>query len=121
MFGYFTIKFHFSFFASCRFKFFASLPFGNFRLEAKRSEAKLKSIFSFLFAFICFFRFFSLFFALNFLLRFDLVIFASKRKEGENLFASKEAKFNIFALFRFPIPFQEKTFLTIFSLSFCFA
>jgi hypothetical protein len=35
----------------------------------------------------------SLFFALNFLLRFDLVIFASKRNEGENFFASKESKF----------------------------
>jgi hypothetical protein len=43
---------------------------------------------------LIFFHFFVLFFAffaLNFLLRFDLVIFASKRGEGENFFASKEA------------------------------
>ncbi len=43
MFHYFTIKFHFSFFASFRFKFFASLHFSNFRFEVKQSEAKLKS------------------------------------------------------------------------------
>ncbi len=125
VFHYFTIKFHFSFFASFRFKFFASLHFSNFRFEAKQSEAKFKSIFSFFFTFFlfcffllfllffrffCFFRFFllfllfSLFFALNFLLRFDLVIFASKRnkvKQNSSLF---------FHFFRF-----LKTFFCFFS------
>ncbi len=59
MFHYFTIKFHFSFFASFRFKFFASLRFSNFCFEAKQSEAKFKSIF----CFFILFHFFSLFFA----------------------------------------------------------
>ncbi len=70
MFHYFTIKFHFSFFASfCFFllQIFASLYFSNFCFEAKQSEAKFKSIFSLFslfslfFAFFRFFRFFSLF------------------------------------------------------------
>jgi hypothetical protein len=64
VFHYFTIKFHFSFFAYFRFKFFASLHLSKFRFEAKQSEAKFKSIFRILFA-------------LNFSLRFKLVIFAS--------------------------------------------
>ena len=64
MLHYFTIKFHFSFFASFRFKFFASIHLSNFRFEAKQSEAKFKSFFRF-------FCFFSAFFALNFSLRFN--------------------------------------------------
>jgi hypothetical protein len=52
--------FRFKFFAYFRFKFFASLCFSNFRFEAKRSKAKLKSIFSL----------FSFFFALHFSLPF---------------------------------------------------
>jgi hypothetical protein len=69
-----------------RFKFFALLHFSNFRFKGMRNSS----------LFFCFFLLFLLFFALNFSLRFDLVIFASKRNEGENFFASKDAKFNIF-------------------------
>ncbi len=36
------------------------------------------------------------------LLIFDLVMFASKRNEEENFFASKEAKFNIFRIISLP-------------------
>jgi hypothetical protein len=59
-----------------------------------------------------------LFFALNFSLRFDLVIFASKRNEGENFFALKEAKFNIFCIILLPnfVSGAKKPFLSIFSL-----
>ncbi len=96
VFHYFTIKFHFSF-----------LTF---------------------FAFFCFFLLFllfSLFFALNFLLRFDLVIFTSKRNEGENFFASKEAKFNIFRIISLPNfvlgEKKKKQFYRFFSLNFRFA
>ncbi len=45
-------------FASFRFKFFASLHFGNFCFEVKQSEAKFKSIFSLFFHFFTFFHFF---------------------------------------------------------------
>jgi hypothetical protein len=76
VFRYFTIKCHFSFFAS----------FSLFLLQI-----------------FC----------------FDLVIFASKQSEGENYFASKEAKFNIFRIISFRM--KKKTFLSIFSLNFCFA
>jgi hypothetical protein len=69
VFHYFTIKFHFYFFAYFRVKFFASLHLSNFRFEAKQSEAKFKSIFSLFFIFFslffAMFRFFSLF-SLNF-------------------------------------------------------
>jgi hypothetical protein len=85
-------------FAYFHLKFFASLHFSNFRFEAKQSEAKFKSIFPL----FCFISFFSLFFALNFSLRFHLVIFPSKQNKGENLFASKEAKFNIFCIISLP-------------------
>jgi hypothetical protein len=69
------------------------------------------------------FLFFRFFFALNFSLRFDLVIFASKQNEGENFFASKEAKFNIFCIISLANLFQvkKKTFVLIYSLNFCFA
>jgi hypothetical protein len=99
------------------------LPFSNFRFEAKQSEAKFKSIFSLFFTFFIFFAFLSLFFALNFSLRFDLVIFASKRNEGEIFFASKEAKFNIFRIISLPnfvSGEKKRTFLSIFLLNFCF-
>ncbi len=95
MFRYFTIKFHNSFFAYFRFKFFASL-----RSETKQSKIQ--------FNFLAFFSLFSFFLLKNFSLRFDLVIFASKRNEGENFFASKEANSIFFALFCFPISFRVK-------------
>ncbi len=71
----FTIKFHFSFFASFRFKFFTSLHLSNFRFEAKRNKAKQNSslffrFFRFFSLFFAFFRFFH-FFSLNF--RFALI------------------------------------------------
>jgi hypothetical protein len=67
-----------------------------------------------------FFSLFSLFFALNFSLRFDLVIFTSKRNEGENFFPSKEAKFNIFRIISLPnfVSGEKKTFLSVFLLNF---
>jgi hypothetical protein len=71
-----------------RFKFFASLRFSNFRFEAKQSEIQV--------------YYFAFFVALKFSLRFDLVVFASKQNEGENFFASKEAKFNIFRIISLP-------------------
>jgi hypothetical protein len=53
----------------------------------------------------------------------DLVIFASKQNEGENFFASKEAKFNIFHNFSLPnfVSDEKKTFLPIFLPNFRFA
>ncbi len=90
MFHYFTIKFHFSFFAYFRLKFFASLHLSNFRFEAKQSEANFKSIF----------------FALKFSLRLDLVIFF----HFFSLFSLFIAFFSLFSLnFRFA---------SIFSLNF---
>ncbi len=69
------------------------------------------------------FSLFLLFFTLNFSLRFDFVIFASKRNEGKNFFASKEAKFNIFSYFLLPnyASGEKKKILSIFSLNFRFA
>ncbi len=66
MFHYFTIKFHFSFFASFRIFSLQIFRFGNFCFEVKQSEAKFKSIF-------CFFSLFSLFFAFP---RFFFAFFA---------------------------------------------
>ncbi len=107
MFHYFIIKFHFSFFASFRFKFFPSL-----QSKTKRSENQVY--------FFAFFRFFSFFFTLNFSLRFDFVIFASKQNEGETFSLQKKQNSIFFAFFRFPISFRvkKKTFLSIFSLNF---
>ncbi len=109
MFRYFTKKFHFSFFAFFRYKFFASLRFSNFRFKAKLSEIQV--------------YYFAFFVALKFSLRFDLVIFASKRNEGENFFVSKEAKFNIFRIISLPhfVSGEKKNkfcFTSIFSLNF---
>ncbi len=109
MFRYFTIKFHFSFFVSFRFKFFASLRFSNFHFEAKQSKIQV--------------YYFAFFIALKFSLCFNLVIFASKRNAGENFFASKEAKFNIFRIISLPnfVPGEKKTIfvsLQFFSLNF---
>jgi hypothetical protein len=95
VFHYFTIKFHFSFFASFRFKFFASLHLSNFRFEAEQSEAKFKSIFS------LFFLLFSFFFALNFSLRFDLVIYALKRNKAKRNSSLIFCFFAFFHFFRF--------------------
>jgi hypothetical protein len=98
------------------------LFFRFFRFFAFFCFFLLYSLFSLFFAFFAFYRFFSLFplfFALNFSLLFDLVILASKRTEGENFFASKEAKFNIFciiSLLNF-VSCEKKTFLSIFSLN----
>jgi hypothetical protein len=74
------------------------------------------SIFSF---FFCFFRFFLLF-CFKFLLRFDLVIFASKRNEGENFLASKEAKFIIVHIILLPnfVSGEKKHFYPFFRLIF---
>ncbi len=132
MFHYFTIKFHFSFFASfClfslqifRFKFFASLHLSNFSL--KRNKAKrISSLFFRFFAFFHFFFhffslffrifshffcFFLLFFARNFSLRFDLVIFASKRSEIQGYLFAFFAFFHFFS--------ASLRFASIFSLNF---
>ncbi len=99
MFHYFTIKFHFSFFAYFRFKFFASLHLSNFRFEA--SEAKLNSS--------LFFRFFHIF--CFFSLRFDLLIFASKRNKAKSIFLLFSLFFTFFSLFL-------KLFFTFFHLIF---
>jgi hypothetical protein len=94
---YFTIKFHFSFFASfCLFL----LHFIDFRFKAKQSEAKFKSIFSL----------FSLFFALNFSFHLDLVIFASKRNKAKR---NSSLFFRFFSFFSLHI-----CFASIFSLNF---
>ncbi len=133
MFHYFTIKFHFSFFASFRFKFFASLHLSNFCFEAKQSEAKFKSIFSLFFAFFTFSLFFAffgfvlVFFVFNFSsLRFDLVIFASKRnktKRNSSLFFCFFRFFKLFCFFCFFSLFSlfspNFRFASIFSLNFC--
>ncbi len=128
MFHYFTIKFHFSFFASFRLTFFASLHFGHFCFEVKQSEAKFKSIFSLFFTFLdffslffTFFRFFSIilaFFALNFSLRFDLVIFASKEnkaKRNSSLFFSFFRFFSLFFAFFHSIFVSLRFFRLIFA------
>ncbi len=61
---FFAIFSHFfAYFRFFRFTFFASLPFSHFCFEAKRSEAKFKSIFSLFSRFFHFFSLFSLFFA----------------------------------------------------------
>ncbi len=62
-FGFFSL-----FFVFFRFKFFATLRFSIFCFEAKRSEAKFKSMFSFFSLFSLFFVFFAFFhfFSLNF-------------------------------------------------------
>ena len=73
MFHYFTIKFHFSFFAS--FRLFSLQIFRFASLE--QSEAKFKYIFSFFSLFFAFFRIFFTFFRLIFVsLRFFHLIFA---------------------------------------------
>ncbi len=114
MFHYFTIKFHFSFFAS--FRLFSLQIFRFTSLEAK-----FKSIFLLFFIFSLFslfFAFFSLFFALNFSLRFDLVIFASKRnkvKRKSSLYFRFFRFFHFFVLF-----FAFFRFFSLFSLFFPF-
>ncbi len=132
MFHYFTIKFHFSFFASFRFKFFASLQLSNFRFEAKQSEAKFKSIF---FTFFAFFHFFSLFFAffriffaffaffrLKFCasLRFSNFCFETKQSEAKiNYDFSFFSFFSLFSLFLLFLIFSlHFRFAAIFSLNF---
>jgi hypothetical protein len=80
VFHYFTIKFHFSFFAYFRFKFFASLHLSNFCFEAKQSEAKFKSIFFVFFAFFAFFTFFALNFRFARFFHFSISNFASEAK-----------------------------------------
>ncbi len=63
---------------------FASLRFSNFRIEVKRSKAKLMSMFLLLFV-------------LNFSLRIDLVISLQSETRGENFFPSKETKLFTFS------------------------
>ncbi len=119
MFHYFTIKFHFSFFASFRFFSvqifrFASLWSFLLRSETKRSEIQVYflAFFRFFSLFFTLFRFFSLFFAffllffaffaLNFSLRFDLVILLrseTKRSEIQVYFFTIFAFFHFFSLF----------------------
>ncbi len=125
MFHYFTIKFHFSFFASFRlfcFKFFASLHFSNFCFEAKQSEAKFKSIFCFFstfFTFLLFFCYFShlfAFFRFKFFasLRFSYFCFEAKQSE-----AKFKSIFSLFSLFFAFFCFFSR-FFRFFSLNFCF-
>jgi hypothetical protein len=73
-FAFFCFFCFFSFFF--RFKFFASLRFSNFCFEAKQSEAKYNSIFSFFFHFFHFFTFFAFFHLIFVSLRFFHLIFA---------------------------------------------
>jgi hypothetical protein len=126
VFHYLTIKFHFSFFASFRFKLFASLHLSNFCFKGKQSEAKFKCSFSLFLLFSLFFAIFPIFFAffaffaLNLSLRFDLVIFASKRnkaKQNSSICFSFFAFFSLFFAFFhfFSLNFH---FASIFSLNF---
>ncbi len=108
MFHYFTIKFHFSFFASYAYFRFTWVIFASKRNKAKQNSSLFFCFFSLFFAL---FSFFWLFFALNFSLRFDLVIFASKRNK---------AKQNSSLFFRFFAFFPFFRFFHFFSLKFCF-
>ncbi len=125
MFHYFTIKFHFSFFASFASNFllrFTWVIFASKQNKTKQNSSlifRFFSLFSRFFAifriFLLFFAFFA-FFALNFSLRFDLVIFASKwnkTKRNSSLFF---LFFHFFSLF-----FAFFRFFHFFSLNFCFA
>ncbi len=132
MFHYFTIKFHFSFFAYFCFKFFPSLHFSDCRFEAKQSKVKFKSIFSLFFRFFNFFRFFSLFFALNFSLRLSNFCFEAKQseakqseaKQSEATFKSIFSLFHIFSLFslssHFHLIFVSLRFFRLILASFTF-
>ncbi len=124
MFHYFTIKFHFSFFASfCFFSLqifrFASLWQFLLRSETKRSEIQVY--------FLAFFHFFSLFFAFfaffwffrfNFFasLRFSDFCFEAKRNSSLQYFFAFFTFFRFFSLF-FSFFFR---FFSLFSLNFCF-
>jgi hypothetical protein len=96
-------------FASFRFKFFASLHFGNFCFEVKQSEAKVKSIFSLFSFFSLFFTFFR-FFCFKFFasLRFSDFCFEAKQSE-----AKFKSMFSLFSLF-----FTFFTFFHFFSIFF---
>ncbi len=113
------------------FRFFSLIFASNFSLRfalvifaSKQNEAKRNS--SLFFCFFCFFSLFLLFFA--FFCFFCFKFFASlqfsnfrfEAKRGENFFASKEAKFNIFCFILLPnfISGEKKTFLSIFLLNF---
>jgi hypothetical protein len=129
VFHFFTIKFHFSFFASFRFKFFASLHFSNFQFEAKGKIQVYFFALNFSLHFdlvifalkrnkVYFLFFFSLLFALNLPLRFDLVTFASKRnkaKQNSSIFFCFFTFFCFFLLFLLNFSFAK-----IFSLNFRF-
>ncbi len=77
-FSLFLLFLHFFslFFAFFCFKFFASLWFSNFCFEAKQSEVKFTSIFSFFSLFSLFFAFFRFFCLIFVSLRFFRLIFA---------------------------------------------
>jgi hypothetical protein len=135
MFHYFTIKFHFSFFAS--FRLFSLIFASNFSLRftlvifaSKRNKAKQNSsllfcFFSFFLIFFAFFAFFvffslfsffSLFFALNLSLRFNLLIFASKRnkaKQNSSLFFRFFSFFSLFSLFLLFFAFFRLIFVSL--------
>ncbi len=133
MFHCFTIKFHFSFFASFRLFLlqifrFASLWSFLLRSETKRSKIQVYfiafftffAIFRILSLFFRIFCLFSLFFALHFSLRFDLVIFASKRNEPKRNSSLFFRSFRFFSLFFrfFPLFFAFFRFASIFPLNF---
>ncbi len=120
MFHYFTIKFHFSFFAS--FRLFSLQIFRFTSLEAK-----FKSVFSLFIAFFTFFRYFSHFFTFFhiFFAFFRCKFFASlqfsnfyfKAKQSEAKF-----KFTFFHIFSVFLPFFAFfAFFHFFLLNFCFA
>ena len=121
MFHYFTIKFHFSFFASFCFKVFASLHLSNFCFEAKQSKANFKSIFSLFFRFFFRFKFFAS-------LRFSNFCFEEKQSEAKfksifsYFFSFFFTFFSLFLVFfRFFSLFSLNfRFASIFSLNFCF-
>ena len=122
MFHYFTIKFHFSFFASNFSLRFTWVIFASKRNKAKRISSLFFRYFSLFFTFFryfshffAFFRFFFVFFALNFSLRFDLVIFASKRNKAKG---NSSLFFRFFTFFFAFFPFFTFFRLIFVSLQF---
>ncbi len=121
MFHYFTIKFHFSFFASFRLFLlqifllhFTLVIFASKQNKEKRNSRQFFIFFAFIhfFCFFSFFRFFHFFhffsffccfFCFKFSLRFDLVIFASKRNKAKR---SSSLFFRFFHFFRFFLLFS---------------
>ncbi len=115
MFHYFTIKFHFSFFASFLFFSLQIFRFASLWSFLLRSETKRSEIQVYFFAFFRFFHFFSLFSLFFAFFRFFRCKFFASLRFSNFCFEAKqsEAQFkSIFSLFF--------TFFRFFSLFFCF-